>query len=357
MPWREGVRRAVVSLGTVVPAGEPRWPIALQAAITLTVPVVVGIAAGRMDLGMLAAVGAFTVPYFAALPRLERLRLRPLAGVVLVATAALGALLAPSAVWAAVGLVTVTIAVGAAVHGYRLGPPGPLFPVLVYGMSWHAVGSGVPAPTLITCVAAGCTFAVLVSITPLVRRVHWSVTPRPLRVLLAAPLWDRGARELVIRTSIVAVAATAVSLLYVDPERAYWTVAAGVVVIGVVPGRGPALTRGLHRAVGTGVGVGVYLAIGAAGLAPLWLAAVLFALQFITELAITRHYAIAVAAVTPLALVLVTAGAGELGTTAVVGERLVDTLVGAALGVATALIHPPAPPDPEGRLAPPHRPD
>ncbi len=355
--WRHGMRRAVVSLGTLVPAKEPRWPIALQASIVLTVPILVGIAFDRIDLGLIAATGAFTVPYFAALPRLERLRLRPIAGLVLVLTSILGALLAPHAWWSALGLVAVTILIGIAVHGYRLGPPGPLFPILVYGMSGHAVNGGVPPLVLVGAVAAGCAWAVVASIAPLVRRVHWQVTPRPLRVLLAPPEWDRGARELVWRTAIVAVAGTALSMLYVDPDRAYWTVAAGVVVVGVVPGRGPAVTRGLHRAVGTVLGVGVYLAIAYSGMPALALALTLGALQFVTELAITRHYAIAVTAVTPMALVIVTASAGELGDLAVTGERLLDTALGAGLAVATALLHPPAPPDPAGRHAPPHRPD
>ncbi|WP_062294611.1 FUSC family protein [Demequina phytophila] len=355
--WRDGMRRAVVSLGTIVPAKEPRWPIALQAAIVMTVPIVTGIAAGRMDLGLIAATGAFTVPYFAALPRLERLRLRPLAGLVLVLTSVLGAFLASYPWLSAIGLIGVTVAIGIAVHGYRLGPPGPLFPILVYGMSGHAVNGGVPPATLVLTVAAGCAWAVVASIAPLVRRVHWQVKPRPLSVLLARPDWDRGAKELVWRTAIVAVLGTALSLLYVDPDRAYWTVAAGVVVIGVVPGRGPALTRGLHRAVGTVAGVGVYLAIAYSGMPPLALALTLGALQFVTELAISRHYAIAVTAVTPMALVIVTASAGELGDLGVTGERILDTLLGAGLAVATALLHAPAPPDPAGRHAPPHRAD
>ncbi|WP_084128147.1 FUSC family protein [Demequina sp. NBRC 110055] len=353
--WRGGVKRAVISLGTVAPPGQPRWPIGLQAAVVMVAPIVVGIASGRMDLGLIAATGAFTVPYFAALPRLERLRLRPLAGLVLVATSVVGALLAPYPWLSAVGLVVVTSLVGVAVHGYRLGPPGPLFPILIYGLSGHAVNGGMPASTLIATVAAGCAWAVVASIAPLVRRAHWRITPRPLSVLLARPTWDRGARELVWRTVIVAAVGTAVSLLFFDADRAYWTVAAGVVVVGVVPGRGPAVTRGLHRAVGTIAGVGVYLGIAFLDPAPVVLALTLGLLQFITEVAITRHYAIAVSAVTPMALIIVTAASGSFGDAAVVGERILDTIVGCAIAVATALLHPAAPPDPAGRHAPPGR--
>ncbi|WP_084101659.1 FUSC family protein [Demequina sp. NBRC 110051] len=351
--WRGGVKRAVTSLGTIAPPGQPRWPIGLQAAIVMVVPILVGIAFGRMDLGLIAATGAFTVPYFAALPRLERLRLRPLAGLVLVVTSVIGAFLAPYPWLSALGLVAVTSLVGVAVHGYRLGPPGPLFPILIYGLSGHAVGGGMPAGTLIATIAVGCAWAVVASIAPLIRRAHWRITPRPLSVLLARPTWDRGARELVWRTVIVAVVGTAVSLVFFDADRAYWTVAAGVVVIGVVPGRGPAVTRGLHRAVGTVAGIAVYLGIAELDPAPVALALTLGLLQFVTEVAITRHYALAVTAVTPMALIIVTAGSGSFGDTSVTGERVLDTIVGCAIAVATALLHPAAPPDPAGRHAPP----
>lgn len=348
------MRRAIVSLGTVLPPGQPRWPIALQAAIVLVVPVLIGISVGRMDLGLIAATGAFTVPYFAALPRLERLRLRPLAGLGLVLTSVFGAVLAPYPIASAVGLAIVAVGIGYTVHGYRLGPPGPLFPILVYGLSGHAVAGGMSPVVLVSTVAAGCTWAVVASLAPLIRREHWQITPRPLRVLLAQPVWDRGAKELMARTAIVAVGATVISVAFLDAERAYWAVAAGVVVVGVVPGRGLAVTRGLHRTVGTIAGIGVYYGIVNLSMAPVLLALTLGVLQFITELAITRHYAIAVTAVTPMALVIVTAGSGTFGSAAVMGERMLDTVVGAGLAVATALLHPAAPADPTGRHGPVH---
>src|SRR5690554_508631 len=157
--WRVGMRRAVMSLGTITPAGAPTWPVALQMSVTFTVPLLVGVAAGRIELGLLAAVGAFTIPYFAALPRLERLRLRPLAGLVLIATAMLGAFLGPHRLAVAAGLIVVTIVLAIGVHGWRLGPPGTLFPVLVYGTSANIAWAGAAPGTIILWVAAGCAFA------------------------------------------------------------------------------------------------------------------------------------------------------------------------------------------------------
>lgn len=343
-----------MSLGTLVPAGRSTWPIALQMTVTFTVPLLVGVAMGEFRLGLLASVGAFTIPYFAALPRLERLRLRPLAGLVLIAAASLGAFLGPHRLAVGAGLIVVTIVLAIGVHGYRLGPPGTLFPVLVYGTSANIAWAGTAPGTIIVWVTAGCAFAVVVSVAPLVRRYHWTITPRPLKVLLARPLWDRGAKELIVRTAIVAVVGTIVSLAYVDPERAYWTVGAGIVVIGVVPGRGPALKRGLHRTIGTIGGLLIYAALTTPNLPLVVIALALGALQFTAEMVISRHYALATALLTPIALVLVSTAAGASGAFEFWSGRVLDTVVGAGIAVATGLIHKPAAPDPRHRFAPPH---
>jgi uncharacterized membrane protein YccC len=207
----------------------------------------------------------------------------------------------------------------------------------------------VPPLTLIACVSAGCALAIIVSVAPLVRSVHWQVAPRPLKELLARQPWDSGQRELVARIAVVAVAGTLLAVITVDPQRAYWVVASGIVVVGFIPGRVPALHRGLHRMLGTAVGAGVYLGMAALDPGPWALVAIVFALQFFTEILIVRNYALAVSLLTPLALTLATAAAGDLGDVAVALERILDTIVGAAIAVATAFMHRP---DVERRRAP-----
>jgi hypothetical protein len=332
---------AVSSLGTLVPPTQPRWPIALQMALTLAIPLAIGTAAGRIDLGMLASVGAFTVPYFAALPRLERLRLRPVAALAIIGSAALGAVLGSHRFWATLGLVVVTVVASIGVEAFRLGPPGPLFPVLVYGLSANAVAHGVVGTTLVVCVTAGCALAIVISVAPLVRKVHWKVTPRSTRELLTPDPWDRGRVELVARNVVVAIAGTVAAVVTVDPERAYWVVASGVVVVGFVPSRGPALQRGLHRTLGTFAGAAAYLALAAIHPGDWAIVALMFALQYGAEIVITRNYALAVVMLTPLALMLATVASGQFGSVEIARERIVDTLVGATIGVLTAFIHRP----------------
>lgn len=71
-----------------------------------------------------------------------------------------------------------------------------------------------------------------------------------------------------------------------------------------------------------------------------WLALILGALQFGIELLIMRHYALALTLITPLVLLLTGAATGELGSMAIAAERVIDTIVGAVLGMVTGLLHP-----------------
>jgi len=346
MPHRSAGRRfaaeathALSSLFRLAPAPGPRWAIGLRAAIAMATPIAVMSLAGRPDLGFQAATGAFVALYATHLPVTERLRVLPFVAGGLLAASVLGALAGPSAVAALVGLAVVSIAAAAAMFGFRVGPPGPLFVVLVFGLSAHIVASGADAATYVAAVACGILFAALVSLTPLLMPSRRRVPARPLRQVLPGPAWPAGERVLLIRVASVTVAGIALGLV-LDPDRAYWIVGAAVAVVGVAADRRAAFTRGLHRMIGTIVGAGVYLLLAPLPLPALWLALVLAALQFTIELFVVRNYALALVFITPLVLLLTGAATGAVDTVAVAAERVIDTLAGAALGALSGVLHP-----------------
>ncbi|WP_284328339.1 hypothetical protein [Demequina litorisediminis] len=88
--WSGGARRAVGSLRTVQPPPGKRWPLALQAGIAISTPVLVGVLTGNESLGLLASSGAFTVLHVGMLPVAERAKVLPMFGLALVLAAALG---------------------------------------------------------------------------------------------------------------------------------------------------------------------------------------------------------------------------------------------------------------------------
>ncbi len=317
--------------------------IAVRAAASLGVPLALLTLLGREDLGLQAAVGAFLALFAAGASARERARVLPIVGAGLFGAAALGVALAPWPVWLAVGLVGVAVVASGLAFAFRLGPPGPVFFVLIFGLSgmMTAVRDGervnAPASVLLTMLA-GMVFSYLVALMPLLRRAERARQARPLRELLPGPWLGAGEQELLLRVAVVAVAGTVISLVWLDPHRAYWTVSAGVAVVGLTAGRRHALGRGLHRTAGTLLGAAVYLVLAPLGAQPLVLVLLLTTLQFAIEVVVVRNYALALVCITPLVLLITGAAAGGDPFSSA-GERVLDTVVGSALAIGSALLH------------------
>lgn len=329
-----------MSLFALAPKRGPRWHLATQAALGIAVPIAVMTMLGQPSLGYVAASGAFTVLFAGTAPVVDRARILPFVAAGLIISAALGVAVSANAWLVSIGVVVVAVVSAALAFGFRLGPPGPLFFVLVFGLSAHVVASSPLEPLIyIAALAAGCVFSYLVAMTPLVLPRARSQSARPLRDQLPGPAFTADSRMLVIRVAVVSVIGVLLGLV-IDPTRTYWIVGSAVAVIGVAVARRAAVERGLHRMLGTVVGAGVYALLALLHPAGLWLALLLGALQFTIELVVVRHYALALVFITPLVLLLTGAATGEIGSLDVAWERIVDTLVGAALGAISGLLHP-----------------
>ena len=329
-----------MSLFALAPKRGPRWHLATQAALGIAVPIAVMTLLGEPSLGYIAASGAFTVLFAGTAPVLDRARILPFVAAGLIVSAALGVAASANAWLVSIGVVVVAIASAALAFGFRLGPPGPLFFVLVFGLSAHVIAGSPIAPLVyIAALAAGCLFSYLVAMAPLLRPRTRAITARPLRELLPGPAFTADSRMLLLRVAIVAVIGVLLGLV-IDPTRTYWIVGSAVAVIGVAAARRAAVQRGLHRMLGTVVGAGVYALLALLHPSGLWLALLLGALQFTIELVVVRHYALALVFITPLVLLLTGAATGDIGSMDVAFERIVDTVVGAALGAASGLLHP-----------------
>lgn len=329
-----------MSLFAFAPSRGPRWPLALQAAIGIAAPIAVSTVLGQAPLGYIAASGAFTVLYAGSAPVVDRARVLPIIAVSLILSAALGILVAGNTLVVSIGVVVVATVSAALAFGFRLGPPGPLFFVLVYGLSAHVVASGTIDPFVyLAALTGGCLFSYLVALAPLALPRIRRIRARPLREILPGPAWNADSRMLLLRVVIVAIVGVLLGLV-IDPDRTYWIVGSAVAVIGVAAARRAAFQRGLHRMLGTVVGAGLYILLALLHPAGIWLALLLGLLQFSIELVVVRHYALALVFITPLVLLLTGAATGSIGSLDVAGERIVDTIVGAVLGAASGVLHP-----------------
>ncbi|MBQ3357551.1 MAG: FUSC family protein [Microbacterium sp.] len=329
-----------MSLFAFAPSRGPRWPLALQAAIGIAAPIAVLTVLGQAPLGYIAASGAFTVLYAGSAPVVDRARVLPIIAVSLLLSAALGILVAGNTLVVSIGVVVVATVSAALAFGFRLGPPGPLFFMLVYGLSAHVVASGTIDPFVyLAALTGGCLFSYLVALAPLALPRIRRIRARPMRELLPGPAWNVDSRMLLLRVVIVSIAGVLLGLV-IDPDRTYWIVGSAVAVIGVAAARRAAFQRGLHRMLGTVVGAGLYVLLALLHPAGIWLALLLGLLQFSIELVVVRHYALALVFITPLVLLLTGAATGSIGSLDVAGERIVDTIVGAVLGAASGVLHP-----------------
>lgn len=316
-----------------------RWPAALTAAISMAVPVAVATAAGATSLGLLAGLGAFTALYCVPLSRRDRLRVLPLIGVALVLASTLGVSLSGSRPLTALGLLVVGAAAVWLVQGIVLGPPGALFFILVFGIAGHLSaptaigGAGIDGRLVIALVAAGSLFAILVVVVPLlvpgVRRAGGK--PTPMRVLFPEYRLSPSDRRVAVRLT-VALACSALLGYLLGLGHGYWIAGSAVAILSVGHSRTLSATRGVHRVLGTLVGAGLFLLVASLEPHGYVLALVLAALQFTIELVVIRHYALALVFITPLVLVISTSSSRS-PVLEVVGERVLDTLIGAAIAM------------------------
>lgn len=130
---------------------------------------------------------------------------------------------------------------------------------------------------------------------------------------------------------VVACVLAGLATLVLGTSRPDWAIASAILVLHGGVDRLPGTYRALHRLLGTTVGLLVFAAVYAVRPSGLALVGVLAVLQFVIELVVVRNYAVAVTFITALVL-LVTTRPGMAGDL-LMRDRLVDTLVGVAVGV------------------------
>ncbi|MFC5337320.1 FUSC family protein [Leucobacter denitrificans] len=345
---RTGPARVVMgafrSLVTLPQPGPPRYGVATRAGLAIAVPLFVLTLLGQQEIGLQTSAGAFIALFAAQANAKERAKALPFVFAALILSALLGVLLNPWP-WAfAIGLVFVAVSTSALCFGFRVGPPGPVFFVLAYGLASNvtAVVDGVRVSNPLVFLAAMCggsLFAYILAILPVVLPSQRQLPTRPLRELFPGPWFGSEELVLVARIAFASVVGTAVSLIWLDQGHAYWTVCASIAVVGLVGGRRFSLQRGLHRMVGTFIGALAFMLIAPVVTYPLLLAVLIGALQFAIELVVVRNYALALTMITPLVLLITTSVSTNSDFVAFALERVVDTVVGAVLAIVTALLH------------------
>ena len=334
---RAGWRRLLDDL-TEVRSAPHAHRVAVRAATSLLVPLLALWGLGRLDLSVYATFGAFASVYGGGVVTASRWRTQARLGAILAAASVSGALvgLSPVRGWLAIPVAAGWASLAAALSDrQRWRPPGPMFPV--FAVATCAAIPGTPALVLqgAVVVTATAAFAVGLGAAEVWLRDRAGRPPDPPAP--SGPPMPRAERQRIqlIRCGVVVAVAGLLATL-AGIGHPYWAVVASVAPLTVFTFRGQ-LVRGVHRAVGTLLGVAVSAGLLLAPLpvpAMLLVAAGLFACA---ELLVVRHYGAALVVITPLALLSMQVAHPEpVGV--LVMDRLIETLIGVAVGLLAAVI-------------------
>ncbi|MFI2364415.1 FUSC family protein [Promicromonospora sp. NPDC019610] len=325
-------------------------PVALRAAASVAVPMLVLWATGHLEWSLYATFGAFTSLFGRTVPIRPRLVMQLQAGAVLVASVLVGTLIAvlasavPGTGWVVVPVAALW-ATGVAIVSHRLRwhPPGPLFPVFALGAC-----SSVPADagSLVVALAVSVA-AVLFALALTAAFARFEPGPAPAVVTGAAgpasttaattaatatgPEWTLS--HYLVRYAAGVAVAGAIATAVGHP---YWAMVAAVVPMSA-PDASGAIMRAAQRLAGTLVGVLLAWVLLTAGPPPLVVIAVAALLQAGAELYVGRNYAVAMLFITPLALSM-THLAHPVPVAGLVSDRAIDTLVGVVVAVVITLL-------------------
>lgn len=321
----------------------------LRAGFGVFLPLLVLLGIGRIDLALFAVFAAFTNIYGRGPSFRLRLRAQLRGGglmwLVIVAAVVTGALLEPATslgMWATIGVTTLISGVCALAVGLlRIRPTGSLFHIFAFAAIATLPLEVAPVEALTTATA---TFLLGLAIGQFGRwwqrpehRVRAAAQPNPFAQPLAAgeqrALWGQALGHLVA----AGVAGTIAHLLQpsLGIEHTYWAMVAAVVpLVGHTTRDGVA--RGIHRVLGTAVGL-VVMALVIWVDPPLWSLVLIIGLfQFATEMLVIRNYFWAQVCITPLALIGVSLSREP--SAALLYDRIVETAIGAVVGILVVLI-------------------
>lgn len=165
---------------------------------------------------------------------------------------------------------------------------------------------------------------------PLGRPSRWEVLRHALRP---------GSRSLLVvaRVGVASVVTGGVAGV-LGIERAYWAVAAAVLVLYQGADLRRTLQRSLERVGGTWAGLLLAAALLTLHPRGLWLPVVMFVLQLTIELTVLRNYALAVLFITAVALTIVSGGQPVDDLWSLLLARGVDTAIGCVVAVLVFVV-------------------
>jgi uncharacterized membrane protein YccC len=142
--------------------------------------------------------------------------------------------------------------------------------------------------------------------------------------------------RLAVRVGVAVAISGTIALAFAEAlaiSRAYWAMAAAVLMLHQGFAWVRTVTRSVERTLGTWLGLGVAGLILAAHPQGALLALTIGVLQFVIEMYVVRNYTLAVVFITPAALTIASGGAAVANLGEILWARGLDTLIGCAVAL------------------------
>lgn len=302
--------------------------VAFRAALSLTVPLVVLFAIGRIDLAPYAGFGAFASIYGRDVAPAPRIRMQFAAGVSVVLSMLIGTLLSYLSAPLMVGVVALTViavVVTAVAVRFHWGPGGAIFQLFGAGACLSLPATASTFGAVIGIGLGAVLFSLVVTTVLSVRRIRARDVFAPIDPVSLGT----ASAEVLLTTGIGVFLASTVAAVLVHGHW-YW---ATVAAVAAVTGKDlhARLARGTLRFLGTAVGVALAACLFA--LQPPLLVLILIAClcQGAIELLVMRNYGLAMMLITVIALTMVHLASPE-APGALAFDRLVETTIGVVIG-------------------------
>lgn len=309
--------------------------VALRAALSVGVPLLILWAVGRLDLSVYASFGAFAALYGRNDGFADRVRMQASAGGILLAAMLAGTALAVIETPAIVSVLVVPVLaslVTLLAYAMQWHPPGALFVVFAIGATASIPASATSFLDVLIVGGASVLFALLVTVAVaiIVTRAIPTMAPskRPQRVGNIA--W-----EMAVTVGVATMLAGVIGFLLLDSHW-YWAMVGAVAAVSGAHVNARVI-RGLQRLAGTLLGVLAAAGILALHLPPLAVIAIAVVCQVGAEMFVGRNYGIAMIFVTPLALLMVELAA-PIPADVLLRDRALETVIGVAAGTLVAVI-------------------
>lgn len=308
---------------------------AARVALSVAIPMLALLAIGHPEWSIYAVFGAFTSMYGRCEPHLWRVVHQLEASVLLVSAVLIGTVLAnlhaPTAVLVLVEACFAALG-SVAADAANLNPVGPFWALFALGASASVTH---PMPLWAPLLIGGASSAVSLLLSLLVWRLAPDAKAEVRRLRLSSPWRDSKVLRQALRY-LVAVGVAGAAGIASGWGHPYWAMASAAIPLaaGAVRAR---LVRGVHRITGTLVGIGLTALILWPQPSTLALVLLIPLLQFPSELFMRRHFGLAQVFLTPVVL-MVTLLASPGDPVPVLTDRALETLLGAVVGMAVAVL-------------------